>query len=64
VENELADYYSCIADYNDYRLHPAVFQWLDGVCGPTQSIDLLIQMERFNSKFFTTGTDAVDAFLG
>jgi len=33
-ENELADYYSRIVDHNDYRLNPAIFQWLNGTWGP------------------------------
>ena len=65
-ENELADYYSRIVDYDDYGLHPAVFQWLDSVWGP-HTVDRFAnptnaQIERFNSRFWTPGTDAVDAF--
>ena len=33
-ENELANYYSCIVDYDGYMLHPALFQWLDSIWGP------------------------------
>ena len=30
-ENELADYYSRVVDYDDWMLNPTVFQWLDGL---------------------------------
>jgi len=33
-ENELADYYSLLIDYDDYMLNPAVFQWIDSLWGP------------------------------
>ena len=65
-QNELADYYSRIVDLDDYRLNPAVFGWLDSLWGP-HSIDRFAnacnsQMERFNSRFWTPGSEAVDAF--
>ena len=65
-ENKLADYYSRIVEYDDYMLHPAVFHWLDSFWGP-HTVDRFAnssnaQLERFNSRFFTPGTEAVDAF--
>jgi len=65
-ENELADYYSRIIDYDDYKLNPAVFQWLDALYGP-HTVDRFAnhvntQMGRFNSRFWVPDTDAVDAF--
>ena len=65
-ENKLADYYSRIVEYDDYMLHPAVFNWLDSLWG-THKVDRFAnasnaQLERFNSRFFTPGTEAVDVF--
>ena len=65
-ENDLADYYSRVVDYDDWMLNPMVFQWLDGLWGP-HSIDRFAspensQTERFNSRFWAPGTEAVDAF--
>jgi len=37
-QNELADYYSRIIDYDDYMLNPSIFAWLDGLWGP-HSVD-------------------------
>jgi len=66
-ENELADYYSHIIDYDDYKLNPAVFQWLDALYGP-HTVDRFAnhvntQMGRFNSRFWVPDTDAIDPLL-
>jgi len=29
-QNELADYYSRIVDYDNYKLNPSILTWLDG----------------------------------
>ena len=65
-QNQLADYYSRIVDYDDWMLNPAVFAWLDSLWGP-HTIDRFAsprntQVERFNSRFWTPGSEAVDAF--
>ena len=36
-ENKLADYYSCIFDYDDNMLHPVIFYWLDRFLGASHS---------------------------
>ena len=53
-------------EYDDYMLHPVLFQWLDNIWGP-HTVDRFAnpvnaQIERFNSRFWNPGTDAVDAF--
>ena len=65
-QNELADYYSHLIDHNDWRLNPAVFEWLDYVWGP-HTIDrfadhLNAHTQRFNSRFWVPGSEAVDTF--
>jgi len=44
-------------------LNPEVFQWLDYLWGP-HTIDSArnIQISRFNSRYWSPGTEAVDAF--
>jgi len=65
-QNEIADYYSRIVDWDDWMLNPAVFSWLDTLWGP-HTIDrfanaLNAQLERFNSRFWSLGSEVVDAF--
>ena len=65
-QNQLADYYSRINDYDNWMLNPAVFGWLDSSWGP-HTIDRFAnsgnaQVARFNSRFWTPGSEAVDAF--
>ena len=65
-QNELADYYSRLVDYDDWMLNPAVFGWLNNLWGP-YTVDRFAnavnaQLSRFNSRFWVLGTDAVDAF--
>ena len=62
----MTDYLSRVVDYDNYMLNPAVFQWLDSLWGP-HTVDGFAdpknaQVERFNSRFWAPGTDAVDAF--
>ena len=33
-QNELADYYSRVVDYDDWMLNPAMFSWLNSLWGP------------------------------
>ena len=65
-KNELADYISRIVDYDDWQLDPAVFAMLNALWGP-YSVDRFAssynaQLVRFNSRFASHGTEAVDAF--
>ena len=65
-QNELADYYSRIVDHDDYMLNPSVFTWLDELWGP-HSVDRFAspnnaQLDRFNTRFWAPGIEAVDAF--
>lgn len=65
-QNELADYISRIIDYDDWSINPAVFGMLDAYWGPHTvdrfAHDQNAQLERFNSKYWCPGTEAVDAF--
>ena len=54
-QNELADYYNQLVDFDDYRLNPAIFRWLNSLWG-THSIDRFAnphnaQIKWFNSRF-------------
>ena len=65
-QNELADYYSRIVDYDDWMLNPTIFTWFDTIWGP-HTIDrfanaMNAQTQRFNSRFWSPGIEAVDAF--
>ena len=63
-DNELADYYSRIVDFDDWMINPMTFQWLDVLWGP-HTVDRFsrlgnAQLDRFTSRFWTPGTKAVD----
>ena len=65
-ENSQADLISRIIDYDDWRLDPLVFADLDKRWGP-HTIDRFAdtynrQIPRFNSRFLSPGSEAVDAF--
>ena len=65
-QNEQADYYSSIIDHDDYMLNPSIFVWLDSLWGP-HSVDRFASpanahTDRFNSRFWAPGSEAVDAF--
>ena len=65
-QNELADYYSRMVDYDDWMLNPSIFAWLDTIWGP-YTIDRFAnaknaQLQRFNSRFWCPGSEAVDTF--
>ena len=65
-ENVYADYVSKLAELDDWSLNPQVFQWLDDIWGP-HTVDRFAnnvnaQLNRFNSRFWSIGTEAVDAF--
>ena len=64
--NQLADEISRIVDYDDWQLNPAVFSSLDALWGP-HSVDRFAtcdntQLIRFNSRYWSPGTEAVDTF--
>ena len=55
-ENELADYYSRMVDYDDWMLNPEVFNWLDTIWGPILLIDSQVQrMLKLNGSIPGTG---------
>ena len=65
-ENEQADYISRIIDLDDWMLDPQVFPELDVRWGP-HTVDRFAdvynkQLSRFNSRFWSPGTEAVDSF--
>ena len=64
--NQRADLLSRIVDYDDWFLNPAVFGWLDTMWGP-HTVDRFAdhnnrQLSRFNSRCWSPGSEAVDAF--
>ena len=64
--NEQADYLSRIIDFDDWKLDPAVFGVLEQVWGP-HTVDRFAscnnaQLPRFNSRHWSPGTEAIDAF--
>ena len=65
-QNELADYYSRMVDYDDWMLNPAIFSWLDNLWEP-HTVDRFVntmnnQLPRFNSRFWVPGSEAINAF--
>ena len=66
IPNELANYYSRLVNFDDYRLNPAIFRWLNSLWG-LHSIDRFAnphnaQIKQFNARFWTPGSEAIDAF--
>ena len=66
-QNTVADDISKTIDYDDYSVQDDVFFYLDRLWGP-HTIDRFAcfynaKVDRFNSRFFQPGTEAVDAFL-
>ena len=64
--NQQAYFLSRIVDKDDWSLHPDLFRMLDAKWGP-QIIDRFAsyfntQLPRFDSRFWNTGLEAVDAF--
>ena len=65
-QNVEADYISKVLEIDDWMLNPQVFEWLESMWGP-HTVDRFAnsantQLPRFNSKFWSWGTEAVDAF--
>ena len=64
--NERADLFSRIVDYDDWMLNPVVFAEVDRLWDP-HSVDRFAnwqncQTTRFNSRCWSPGSEAVDAF--
>jgi hypothetical protein len=64
--NTEADFYSKIFDYDDWEINQLVFNYLDQIWGPF-SFDCFAdnknyKVAKFNSQFWTRGTEGVDAF--
>jgi len=65
-QNQLADYYSRLVDYDNYSLNPMVFEWFNSLWGP-YTVDRFASVHnaritRFNSRFWTPGSEAIDTF--
>ena len=65
-QNQLADYISRIQDYDDWMIDPNVFSFVNMAWGP-HTIDCFAavhnsQLDRFHSRFWCPGTEAVDTF--
>jgi len=55
-------------DYDDYRLNPIIFDWLNSAWGP-HTIDRFVnahnsQLVRFNSRFYAPGSEAISPVTG
>ena len=65
-QNETADYISRIVDVDDWQISPAIFQRFDSLWAPHTvdrfAADSNTQLSRFNSRFWSPGSEAVDAF--
>jgi hypothetical protein len=66
AQNTTVDKISRIVDLDDWQLSPKLFQILDKKWGP-HTIDRFAspyntQLPRFNSRFYSPGSEAVDAF--
>ena len=65
-QNQIADAFSRIIDYDDWMINPRIFAWVDSFWGP-HTIDRFAsshnaQLGRFNSRFYDIGTEAIDVF--
>ena len=65
-ENEKADYISRLVDHDDWKINPVIFEELDRKWGP-HTVDRFAdmhncQIDRFNSRYWNPGSEAVDAF--
>ena len=64
--NQQADWLSRIDDHDDWALHPNHFRVIDKMWGP-HTVDRFAcyynaHLQRFNSRFWNPGSEAVDAF--
>jgi len=66
-QEELADYYSKVIDSDGWMLNPMLFQWLDKIWSPHNTDRFAsprnAQLDRFISRFYTSGAEAIDAFI-
>ena len=65
-QNERADYISKIVDFDDWKVNPCLFDYLDGMWGP-HTVDCFAsyyntQLSRYFSRYWNPGAEAVDAF--
>ena len=65
-ENQVADEFSRIIDVDDWMINPSIFAWVDYFWGP-HTVDRFAnchnaQLDRFNSRFWVAGSEAIDAF--
>ena len=65
-DNEVADYLSRIVDLDDWQINPNIFRRFNTMWGP-HTVDRFAsvsntQLARFNSKFWSIGSEAVDTF--
>ena len=64
--NDKADYISRIHDFDDRKIHPQIFAWINSMWGP-HSVDCFAhidntQLPKFYSRFWCPGSTAIDAF--
>ena len=64
--NDKADYISCIHDFDDWKINPQIFAWINSMWGP-HSVDCFAhvdntQLPKFYSRFWCPGSTAIDAF--
>ena len=64
--NDRADYISRIVDFDDWRVSPSAFAYLDSQFGP-HTVDCFAsghnsQLQRFHSRYWDPGSEAVDTF--
>ena len=64
--NDRADYLSWIVDINDWRVSNQFFKFIDSIWGP-HDVDRFAnsvntRLRRFNSLFWSPGSEGVDAF--
>ena len=65
-DNEVADYISKTRDFDNWKVHPAIFQCLDRAWGPFTvdcfASDYNCQLERFHSRYCVPNMEAVETF--
>ena len=64
--NDKADYISHIQDFDDWKISPQIFSWIDSMWGP-HSVDCFAHIDntklpKFYSRFWCPGSTAIDAF--
>ena len=64
--NDKADYISRIHDFDDWKINPQIFAWINSMWGP-HLVDCFshvdnTQLPKFYSRFWCPGSTAIDAF--